>query len=107
MADANESKKVLIVEFYADWCTPCSWFETNVLADAEVKRALERVEFRRYDYDSTKGKHYAHRLGVHAIPSVVAIDRDGQGFRKLKGAVPKGTFIQFLHWSQAQLYPDA
>lgn len=107
VARANKAKKVLIIEFYATWCTPCAWFEEKVLSDTEVKTALERVEFRRYDYDSTEGRHHANRLGVRAIPAVVAVDKEGKGFRALKGAVPKSTFLRFLAWTQDQLYPAA
>lgn len=104
---ARDSNKVLIIEFYADWCTPCTWFEKNVLSDAEVKTALKQVEFRRYNYDSTVGRKHADRLGIRSIPTVVAIDRNGKGYRKLKGAVPKSTFLEFLHWSHEQLYPSS
>tara|TARA_R110002096_G_scaffold436051_2_gene666286 strand:+ start:29761 stop:30204 length:444 start_codon:yes stop_codon:yes gene_type:complete len=105
--DANTAKKVLIVEFYADWCGPCKHFEANVLEDGEVKAALENVEFRRFDYDSTAGKKYAHSMGIHAIPAVIAVGRDGKGFRSLKGSVPKAMFLRFLEWSRGQVYPDA
>jgi thiol-disulfide isomerase/thioredoxin len=105
--DAKTSKKVLSVEFYADWCGPCKHFEANVLSDNEVKGALKNVEFRRFDYDSAAGKKYAHRMGVRAIPAVVAVGRDGKGFRALKGSVPKSMFLRFLVWSQEQVYPPA
>ncbi len=107
VGDANTAEKVLVVEFYADWCGPCKHFEKNVLSDKEVVHALEQVEFRRFDYDSTAGKRYAHRMGIHAIPAVVAIGRDGNGFRRLKGSVPKEMFLRFLTWSQEQVYPPS
>ncbi len=107
VSKANKAEKVLIVEFYADWCGPCKRFEKNVLSDAGVKDALKRVEFRRFDYDSTAGKRFAHRMGIHAIPAVVAVNREGKGFRQLKGAVPKEEFLGFLKWSAAQVYPPS
>ncbi len=103
--DANKAEKVLIVEFYADWCGPCKRFERNVLNNGEVKTALQRVEFRRFNFDTTAGKRYAHSMGIRSIPAVVAVDRKGKGFRALRGAVPKEVFLEFLAWTETQVYP--
>ena len=104
VAKANQSNQVLIVEFYADWCGPCARFEADVLSQADVKSALKAVEFRRYDFDSSEGRRHADRLGIRAIPSVVAVDRDGEGFKRLRGIVPKSAFLEFLRQSQEHIY---
>ena len=102
VSKANKADKPLVVEFYATWCKPCTWFEKNVLSDEEVVTALTGVEFQRYDYDSTAGSHHAKRLGVRGVPAMVAVDREGKAFGRLDGAVPKARFLDFLRWTHEE-----
>lgn len=107
VARANESKKPLIVEFYATWCKPCARFERTVLDKPDVRAALEDVEFHRYDFDSTAGKHHARRLGVRSVPTIIAVGRDGKPIAALRGAVARVKFLEFLDLAHHLVYGGA
>lgn len=102
VASANKSDKPLVIEFYATWCGPCRWFEETVLTDNEVKSRLGEIEFERMDFDSSAGRHHARRLGVHSVPTLVAVDRQGKPIGLVTGALAKPGFLDFLRWTHEQ-----
>ncbi len=99
--DAAAQNKLLIVEFHAEWCKPCKYFEANVLTDPRVQQALDGLIFVRYDIDTPTGRDAYLRCNGRAVPTFVAIDGTGR-IRLLKqGAEPTADeFLNFL--SQAR-----
>jgi thiol:disulfide interchange protein DsbD len=101
---AAAKKKPLVVEFYAGWCGPCKYFEAHVLTDPRVKTALERVEFVRFDADTSAGSDAMRRCGASALPTIVGIDRHGK-VRLFKQGAGGGAdeFLRFLAQTEAVL----
>ncbi len=78
--------KVVLVDFWADWCGPC-------LAIAPVLEELaaeygERLTVAKVNVDENKRK--AAELGVRAIPTLVLF-RDGKRVQFLVGVQTKST----------------
>ena len=55
--------------FGAEWCGACNRFKSEVLADPEVQRALNRGTFHQYDVD--KNPDVARELGIQNIPTII------------------------------------
>ena len=77
LAKAAQSGKPLVLEFYADWCKPCRYFDAYVLSRADVAAALKNVEFVRYDIDTGPGDDVATKLDVTGVPTIVVLDAKG------------------------------
>jgi thiol:disulfide interchange protein len=83
LQQADESGKLLIVDFTAVWCKPCkqmeqtTWVDPTVVAWAEEHAVAVKV-------DIDKRGDLARQFGVRGIP-VVMLMRDGQEIDRVVG----------------------
>lgn len=101
LANAARNRKPLVIEFYADWCLPCRYFDAKVLPRADVAAALRSVEFVRYDIDTAPGEQIAEKLGVTGVPTFMVLDASGNVLARHAGLgggakVPHHWFIAML-----------
>ncbi|GJF00573.1 thioredoxin-like protein [Phanerochaete sordida] len=95
-AVANK-EKVVLVDFYADWCGPCKMLSPILekLTDSpEVKsgsgKALDLVTV-----DTDQHPTLAQEYAVSSLPTVIAF-KDGKPVSKFIGAMPEGSVRNFL-----------
>jgi thiol-disulfide isomerase/thioredoxin len=100
LAKAARANKPLVLEFSADWCKPCRYFDEKVLTQPEVIAALRSVEFVQYDIDVWPGSSVASRLAVRGVPTFVALDAHGKVTAQHSGtrldARARTWFLDFL-----------
>ncbi len=86
-----KSEKLVIIDFWAEWCGPCR------MVDPIIKEISEeyagRVLAAKVDVDSNPG--ISSKLGIRNIPTVMFF-KDGEMVDKQVGAVPKSYFISKL-----------
>jgi len=76
MAAAQEANKPIMIEFWADWCSPCKVMETEVYTDAGVVAVLaDKMIAVRLNFDNQK--ELVRRYNVEAIPHLVFTDSYG------------------------------
>ena len=109
IAAARAAEKALVVEFHADWCEPCRLFAHDILPTAEVRAALERVIFVRYDLERGAGVEAAERFGVVDVPTFLVIDHTGQVRAHQGGLGGSDTawFVRFLEGAESLAVDDA
>ena len=96
LAKAAAANKPLVVEFYAEWCKPCKWFDANVLSRSDVQAALKTVEYVRYDIDDTPGDLVASRYDVTGVPTFLVFDRSGGLANRQSGVRPTNAHQWFI-----------
>jgi thioredoxin 1 len=79
----------VLVDFQADWCTPCHAVAPIVARIAEERR----VKLVRVDYDTETG--LAERYGVQSIPNIILFE-GGAPRAQVVGALPKRILEQEL-----------
>ena len=79
LAKAEETGKVVVIDFFADWCGPCKAFDRD-LANAEsgIAGALDAVVFTSIDAEKGEGIELAKKYGVSAFPTYTMMTAEGE-----------------------------
>jgi thioredoxin 1 len=79
-----KSDKLVLIDFYADWCRPCKNLEPSVEKFAEENQANVKV----VKIDIDKNPQLVEKFGVKSVPTLVTM-KDGAAIYGAVGALPK------------------
>jgi thiol:disulfide interchange protein DsbD len=88
LRQAAEQGKPVIIDFYADWCTPCRELEQGTFHQADVVRQAQK-DFIMIKVDVTQGGNPLHeqllkQYGIQGVPTIVFLDARGQEHADLR-----------------------
>lgn len=94
LAQAQKEGKPIVLDFTAEWCSPCQRMETTTFKDEKVRSLLERCVFVQVDTD--KYPDIAKRLGVEGLPDIRLVLSDGRVVKHLRNFQYAETFATEL-----------
>jgi thiol:disulfide interchange protein len=92
LARAGSEKKLVMVDFYTDWCGWCRRFDQNTLSDSNVQRALEGVVSVRLNAEKD-GREAAQRFNVDGYPTILFLNASGNEVGRIPGYLEPRPFL--------------
>ena len=89
-SEVMESEKVVLLDFYADWCGPCRMVGPTV---EEIAAENPQIKVGKINVD--ENMDLARRFKGASIP-VLLVMKDGQVANKALGAMPKADILKLL-----------
>ena len=100
LTQAQQQRRPVVLDFYADWCISCKVMERNVFSDAEVVRALEPFTLLQIDMtDNTKAQQaMLDNLGLFGPPAILFYDNNGEEMapQRVLGEMNKSQFLDHI-----------
>ena len=88
--EIKNSEKVVLLDFYADWCGPCRMVGPVI---EEIAKEREDIVVGKVNVDEEN--ELAGRFGVFSIPTLVVM-KDGKVVAQEAGAKPKAQVLALL-----------
>ena len=97
LVTAKAESKPILADLSAIWCPSCRTLDRKVLADPEVRRAIQQnFVFARIEYESKEGQAFQQRYGVRGFPNLLILSPDGEKLRQLPVVFDPVAFRQSL-----------
>lgn len=87
---AQHSKRLMLIDFWADWCGPCKMMAPTL---TQVASQLPQIRFVKINTD--EAPQLSARLAIRSIPSLL-LWRDGVEIDRRSGAMPLNALKSWL-----------
>lgn len=91
---AAESNRLLLIDFFAEWCGPCRMLDHYVFPRKDVAEALGEWIAVKVDVD--KESAIASKYEVRAMPTLVVLSPQGEELTRFTGYMDGGEFINWV-----------
>lgn len=92
---AAKDHKVVLMDFYAEWCVPCKQMLSTTYKD---KRVVSRAKkFVPILIDVDKQPKLAQKYNIDAIPAVIFLDAKGKVLRQESGYHDANEFLKLMN----------
>ena len=95
LADAASSGKLILVDFYAEWCIACKALEETLLGSPAVAAALDNYLFLKVDTDLYE--QAASFYQVLGMPTLLILDTEGNEIYRTVGTIEPEEFSTKLN----------
>ena len=100
LSKAKEQKKLVLLDFYADWCISCKEMEVNTFANPEVSKELKQFVLLQADVTTNSPENQAllKRFGLFGPPGILIFNQNSeeQKEQRVIGYMPPQRFIERL-----------
>ncbi len=75
---AKEEGKMLFLDFYASWCTPCKWMDETTFKDLEIRNLLDQKYIAvKVNIDDFEGFELKSKFDIRFLPTIIIFNHDG------------------------------
>ena len=100
LSKAKQENKLVLLDFYADWCISCKEMEVNTFANPEVGKELKQFVLVQADvtYNSPDNQALLKRYGLYGPPGILIFNQQSEELSALRviGYMPPQRFLEQL-----------
>jgi thioredoxin-related protein len=95
LAKAKSQKKVLMIDFFTDWCKWCVELDKKVYTDKDVADFANTNQINwKVDAEKGEGIELAKKYAVNGYPTIVFVDGKGDEVDRIVGYIPAKDFLK-------------
>jgi thioredoxin-related protein len=91
LAEAKSSHKLVMIDFYTDWCGWCKKLDADTYPNPQVVKLSDQIVSVKVNAEK-EGVEAAKKYGVTGFPTVIFADGDGNLVHKVVGYLPAPEF---------------
>ena len=100
---AKDSKQLIFVDLFADWCGWCHRFEQEVIPSAAFQNSTDdKVLLRLNTEDGKDGSRFAREFGINSLPTFLVLNSDLMIAAMIRGYAPSKEFVDSMKDSLAK-----
>lgn len=96
---ATKEGKLLFVDFYASWCTPCKWMESTTFADPEVGSVLNKNYVSlKVDIDTQTGFALKEKFEISVLPTILIFNSQGELVERVQETLSRSKMLNLINF---------
>jgi len=98
IAKASAEGKLVFMDFYASWCTPCKWMEQTTFADQRIASTLNSdfVSIK-VNIDEVEGFQMKNKYEVNYLPTILILSSDGKMVERIEQTMVADELLSILN----------
>jgi thiol:disulfide interchange protein len=95
LKQAKKEKKIIMVDYYTDWCGWCKRLDRDTYSSEEIgKYADENIISLKLNAEKGEGINLAKKSEISGFPTIIFYNGDGKEIHRIVGYKPAPAFIQ-------------
>ncbi len=95
LAKAKKQNKILMIDFFTDWCKWCLELDRKVYTDKDVAEFSNKNQINwKIDAEKGEGIELAKKYAVNGFPTIVFVDGNGDEVDRIVGYIPAKDFLK-------------
>jgi thiol:disulfide interchange protein len=97
VAKAKSDKKVVMIDFYTDWCGWCKVLDQKTFSEEKVQKVLkDKMIAIKLNAEAKENLEVAKQFKIKAYPCIVFVDGEGKEVARVLGYKPPDDFLKEL-----------
>lgn len=97
LSKANSEGKLLFVEFYADWCTPCKWMDKTTFKNTDVVDLMNtNYVALKMDIENDEGSELKSQYSVRMLPTILIFNSAGKMVDRIEKTLSSDSMVSLL-----------